>query len=53
MYYDLFQEKQITLDLDLIENIFIIADEKAFKRIFDNLISNIVKHGCQKSFYQK
>ena len=31
IYYDLFQEKQIMLDLDLIENIFIIADEKALK----------------------
>lgn len=49
MYYDLFQEKQIILDLDLIENTFIIVDEKALKRIFDNLISNIVKHGCQKA----
>lgn len=49
MYYDLFQEKQIILDLDLIENTFIIADEKALKRIFNNLISNIVKHACQKA----
>ena len=49
----MFQEKQIMLDLDLIENIFIIADEKALKRIFDNLISNIVKHGCQKASIKK
>lgn len=48
--YDLFVDTLgMYYDLDLIENIFIIADEKALKRIFDNLISNIVKHGCQKA----
>lgn len=49
MYYDVFQEKHISLDLDINENTYIIADEKALKRIFNNLISNIVKHGCQKA----
>ena len=32
----------MTLDLD--SKIFMLADIKAIKRVFDNLISNIVKH---------
>ena len=43
MYYDLFQEKKIFLDLKLMNHMIVIADESALKRIFNNLVSNIVK----------
>ena len=44
LYYDLFNENSIEMTLDLDSNVFMLADIKAMKRIFDNLISNIVKH---------
>ncbi len=49
MYYDLFQEKKIFLDLKLINHMPVIADESALKRIFNNLVSNIVKYGRSKA----
>ncbi|MGL6174066.1 MAG: sensor histidine kinase [Cellulosilyticaceae bacterium] len=43
--YDRLIEKQITPQIDLpSESIRIIADEHALKRVFENLISNIIKH---------
>lgn len=44
LYYDLFNENSIEMTLDLDSNVFMLADIKAMKRVFDNLISNIVKH---------
>ena len=44
LYYDLFNENSIEMTLDLDSNVFMLADIKAMKRIFDNLISNIVKN---------
>ena len=35
MYYDLFQEKKIFLDLKLMNHMIVIADESALKRIFN------------------
>ena len=49
MYYDLFQEKKIFLDLKLMNHMIVIADESALKRIFNNLVSNIVKYGKSKA----
>ena len=44
MYYDLFQEKKIFLDLKLMNHMIVIADESALKRIFNNLVSNNSKN---------
>ncbi|MGL9731220.1 sensor histidine kinase [Enterococcus sp. DIV0756] len=40
-----FEEKGIRLELDIPENIYLIADEKLFTRIIQNLLTNVLIHG--------
>lgn len=44
-YYDMFQQVGITLDLQIEEKIPFETDPEIFERFFQNIISNILKHG--------
>ncbi|MBP1040143.1 HAMP domain-containing histidine kinase [Vagococcus sp. BWB3-3] len=45
LYYENFQSKKMNLTFDLEENLQIISDATIVKRIFQNLLGNILKHG--------
>lgn len=44
-YFDDFERLEITPELDVEEGIEFITDEKLLKRIFQNLIKNVLTHG--------
>ncbi|MCQ2467102.1 MAG: HAMP domain-containing histidine kinase [Clostridia bacterium] len=44
-YIDEFEKHQMVPDIDIDENIFIVSDENALKRVFQNLIKNSLVHG--------
>lgn len=44
-YYDMFRQVGITLDLQIEEKIPFETDPEIFERFFQNIISNILKHG--------
>ncbi len=43
-YYDQLNEKNISVNLEIESDIIIQSDEMMFKRIFENLIGNIIKY---------
>ena len=44
-YYDMFQETGITLDIQVTPDIQCEMDADIFERLFQNIISNVLKHG--------
>lgn len=45
-FYDVFEKENIKLDIDFPgNNIFVIGDEAALSRVFQNLLSNALKYG--------
>ena len=44
-YYDMFQETGITLDIQVTPDIQCEMDPDIFERLFQNIISNVLKHG--------
>ena len=44
-YYDMFQETGITLDIQVAPDIRCEMDADIFDRLFQNIISNVLKHG--------
>lgn len=44
-YFDEFENMNIEPEIAVDENVFAIADESALRRIFQNLIKNIIVHG--------
>ena len=48
-YYDEFEKIQMDVQLDIDENVYVVADEQYLKRVFENLIKNSLVHG-EKTF---
>ncbi|MCR5617275.1 MAG: HAMP domain-containing histidine kinase [Clostridiales bacterium] len=44
-YYEDFEKKNMTPNIDVDENLFAVTDEQALKRVFQNLIKNSLIHG--------
>ncbi|EHJ51732.1 sensor histidine kinase [Streptococcus macacae] len=49
LYYDMFQQVDIILDLQIEEEISFETDPDIFKRLFQNIISNVLKHGKEQA----
>ena len=48
-YYDMFQETGITLDIQVAPDIQCEMDADIFERLFQNIVSNVLKHGKTKA----
>ncbi|WP_321387459.1 HAMP domain-containing sensor histidine kinase [uncultured Enterococcus sp.] len=48
-FYEEFQEKEMTLEIDIIEEALVISDRTVLQRIFQNVLGNTLKHGYQHS----
>lgn len=48
-FYEEFQEKEMTLEIDIIEEALVISDRTVLQRIFQNVLGNMLKHGYQHS----
>lgn len=46
-YYEDLNNLEITPNIDIEENVFGICDEQALKRVFQNIIKNILMHGSK------
>ncbi|MDR0978888.1 MAG: HAMP domain-containing histidine kinase [Lachnospiraceae bacterium] len=44
-YYEDFQNKNIVPSINIVPNIFVHSDEKILRRIFQNIIQNVLTHG--------
>ncbi len=45
-YYEDFERKNMTPNIDVDEDVYAVADEQALKRVFQNLIKNSLVHGA-------
>ncbi|MBL1225563.1 sensor histidine kinase [Enterococcus sp. BWR-S5] len=48
-FYEEFQEKEMMLEIDIIEEALVISDRTVLQRIFQNVLGNMLKHGYQYS----
>ncbi|KAF1297372.1 hypothetical protein BAU15_11520 [Enterococcus sp. JM4C] len=52
LYYENFSAKEIELSFDLEENLVLISDMTVLKRVFQNLLGNILKHGQTAAHFE-
>lgn len=48
-FYEEFQERKMPLSVEIAETGRLISDRTVLQRIFQNVLGNMLKHGCQES----